>query len=419
MIVIKEAEKKTTNAEKFTVEETVREIINNVKENGDKAILEYTEKFDDLSLKEYFVSKEQIQAAYSKVEPETVEHLKFSANRIKDFAEHQKGCLKELNYEISPGVTLGHRIVPIESCGCYVPAGRYPLPSSALMSIIPARVAGVKRIVACSPASKGFGGIHPAVLVAMDIAGVDEVYCMGGAQAIAAFAYGTETVKPVDIIVGPGNKFVTESKRQVSGTVGIDMLAGPSEVVIIADETANPQWVAADSLARCEHDPNSWTVIVTTSKKLAEEVLGYIDEESKFLKTAELAIQSWRNNSRIILVDSIKEAINLTNEIAPEHLQVMTKDSEDVSQKMHNFGSLFVGYYAPVPFGDYVSGTNHILPTLRCSRFSNGVFVGTFLKISSVQVITKEGAKILSPHCAYLAGVEGLFGHQYSAKLRA
>lgn len=417
MKIIKDAEK-NLSAEKATVEQTVREIIDNVKINGDKALKEYSEKFDNLSLENFAVTKERIKAAYDEVDPETIEDLKFAAARIKDFAEHQRGCLKELSYELGDGIILGHRIIPIESCGCYVPAGRYPLPSSALMSVIPARVAGVKRIAACSPASKGCGGIHPAVLVAMDIAGADEVYCMGGAQAIAAYAYGTDSITPVDIIVGPGNKFVTEAKRQVSGSVGIDMLAGPSEVVIIADESANPQWVAADSVARCEHDPNSWTVLVTTSEKLAHEALKFIDEDLKTMKTKEVASVSWKNNSKVILADSMEEAIAITNDIAPEHLQVMTQDSHEVAKKLYNFGSLFVGHCAPVPFGDYVSGPNHILPTLRCSRFSNGVFVGTFLKISSVQEISPTGAKILSPHCARLAGVEGLFGHQYSAKLR-
>lgn len=417
MIVIKGADRNLAQ-EKISVEEAVRDILSNVKRQGDKAILDYTEKFDKLRLNGIAVAKEEIKAAYGKVSPETIENLSFSAKRIRDFAEHQRSCLKEFSYEINPGVTLGHRIIPIESCGCYVPAGRYPLPSSALMSVIPARVAGVKRIAACSPANKEFGSIHPAVLVAMDIAGADEVYCMGGAQAIGAYAYGTDTLKAVDIIVGPGNKYVTEAKRQVSGNVGIDMLAGPSEVVIIVDETADPKWVAADSLARCEHDPNSWTVIVTTSKAIVYKILSHIEEEAKTLATAEVAMSSWKNNSRIIMAEDMEEAVKITNEIAPEHLQVMTKDSREVAKKLHNFGSLFVGHYAPVAFGDYVSGTNHILPTLRCSRFSNGVFVGTFLKMSSVQEITKEGAQMLSPHCAYLAGIEGLLGHQYSAELR-
>ena len=418
MIEIKRAEKTATAEEKSSVEQVVREIMENVRTNGDRALLEYSKKFDNFQPDTISVSKDEVKAAYGRVAPETVDCLKFSAERIRNFAEHQRGCIKELSYDISPGVTLGHRIIPVESCGCYVPAGRYPLPSSALMSIIPARVAGVRRIAACSPASKEHGGIHPAVLVAMDIAGADEIYCMGGAQAIAAYAYGTETVRAADIIAGPGNQYVTEAKRQAGGRVGIDMLAGPSEVVIIADETADPKWVAADSLARCEHDPNSWTIIITTSKKLAEDVLTHIDEELKELATAELAGQSWRDNGRILLADSMDEAVEAANDIAPEHLQVMTKDGEELSKGLHNFGSLFIGHHAPVAFGDYVSGTNHILPTLRCSRFSSGVSVGTFLKICSVQKVSEEGARLLSPRCTHFAEVEGLFGHRRSAALR-
>jgi len=417
MLVYKEAECSHKDKD-VSVQKTVSEILDHVSEKKDDALLSYTEKFDGLRLESARVPAKRLKEAYSEVDSQTIEDLKFAEKRIRNFAEHQKACLTGLSYEITPGVTLGHRLIPISSCGCYVPAGRYPLPSSALMSAIPAKVAGVKRIAACSPPSRGSKGIHPAVLVAMDIAQVDEVYCMGGAQAIAAYAFGTETVKPVDIIVGPGNKFVTEAKRQVSGSVGIDMLAGPSEVVIIADHSANPKWVAADSLSRCEHDPNSWTVLVTTSRDLADQVTKEIATQLKTLKTAELAGQSWRNNGRILIADSLDEAVEITNEIAPEHLQVMTEDSRATSEKLENFGSLFIGHYAPVPFGDYVSGPNHILPTSRCSRFSNGVSVETFIKISSVQEITEEGGRYLSGPCARLAGVEGLFGHQYSAKLR-
>jgi histidinol dehydrogenase/sulfopropanediol 3-dehydrogenase len=417
MLVFKEA-KRDISAEKSSVEQVVREIVQQVRSRGDAALVDYTEKFDGLRLDTVRVPAEKIRKAYSMVSPEIVQDLKFAAERIRDFAEHQRSCLKDLSFEISPGVTLGHRLVPVESCGCYVPAGRYPLPSSALMSIIPAKVAGVKRVAACSPASRTDGGIYPVVLVAMDIAGVDEVYCMGGAQAIAAFAYGTDSVPPVDIIAGPGNRYVTEAKRQVTGDVGIDMLAGPSEVVIIADDSANPVWVAADSLARCEHDPNSWTILVTTSKALAEKVTAEIKKQLETLKTAELAGQSWENNGKILIADSMEEAVDITNEIAPEHLQVMTEDSRKTSESLRNFGSLFIGHHAPVAFGDYVSGPNHILPTSRGSRFSNGVFVGTFIKFSSFQEITAEGAKTLSGPCARLAGVEGLFGHQRSAELR-
>jgi histidinol dehydrogenase/sulfopropanediol 3-dehydrogenase len=417
MYVFKKAERNLSE-EKASVEHTVREIVSKVRSEGDQAILDYTEKFDGVRLESLLITKEQIKAAYDKVDSGVIEDLTFAANRIRDFAEHQLSSFKELRYEISPGVTLGHRLLPVESCGCYVPAGRYPLPSSALMSAIPARVAGVKRIVSCAPLSREYGTIHPAVLVAMDMAGVDEAYCMGGSQAIAAYAYGSESIAPVDIIVGPGNKFVTEAKRQVSGDVGIDMLAGPSEAVIIADDSADPHWVAADALSRCEHDPNSWSIVVTDSEELAKAVTAQIPEQLKNLKTAELAGQSWKNNSQILVVESMDEAIRITNEIAPEHLQVMTADSSVVAARLVNYGSLFIGHYAPVPFGDYVSGPNHILPTMRCGRFSNGVFVGTFIRTASFQEITEEGAKTLSGHCANLAGLEGLFGHQYSARLR-
>ncbi|MDR3165492.1 MAG: histidinol dehydrogenase [Synergistaceae bacterium] len=421
MKIFKEAPRKKGTAmeeEKASMERTVREILENVRNGGDKAVLDYAEKFDGYRPSSLRIDPDTVKKAYSSVKPETVENLRFAADRIRNFAQCQRDVFKELRCEITPGITLGHRLIPIKSCGCYVPAGRYPLPSSALMSIIPARIAGVGRIAAASPANKEIGGIHPSVLVGMDIAGADEIYCMGGAQAIAAFAYGTPSVPPVDIVAGPGNRYVTEAKRQVAGTVGIDMLAGPSEVVIIADESTDPVWIAADALSRCEHDPNSWAVLLLTGENLAEKVAEAVDEELKRLETAGLAGQTWAENGRILVVDSIDEAVTLSDEIAPEHLQVMTEDSAAVAAKLRNFGSLFIGRYAPVPFGDYVSGPNHILPTSGCARFSSGVNVNTFLKISSFQEITAEGGKFLSPHCAHLAEMEGLHGHRRSAELR-
>jgi histidinol dehydrogenase/sulfopropanediol 3-dehydrogenase len=400
------------------VELAVSEILEKVRVGGDKVILDYTEKLDGFRPQSIKVTPDAVKAAYSKVDPGTVASLRFAADRIENFARRQRSSMHELRCEISPGVTLGHRLIPVGSCGCYVPAGRYPLPSSALMSIIPARVAGVKRIAVASPASRGADGIHPAVLTAMDIAGADEVYCMGGAQAIGAFAFGSESITPVDIIVGPGNRYVTEAKRQVSGRVGIDMLAGPSEVVIIADESVSPVWIAADALSRCEHDPNSWSVLLLTSESLAEKTSEEIEKELKSLETAEVAGSSWRNNGRIIVVDSLDEAVELSDGIAPEHLQVMTEDSSGLASRLRNYGSLFIGRFAPVPFGDYVSGPNHILPTVGCARFSNGVNVGTFIRVCSFQEITEEGAKSLSPHCVNLAGIEGLYGHRRSAELR-
>jgi histidinol dehydrogenase/sulfopropanediol 3-dehydrogenase len=347
-----------------------------------------------------------------------VETLEYAADRIRRFAVRQRECIRELRWEESPGIVLGHRLIPVDSCGCYVPAGRYPLPSTALMSAIPARVAGVRRVAACSPASAEWGGIHPVVLVAMDIAGVDEVYCMGGAQAIGGLVFGTETVKAVDFIVGPGNSYVTEAKRQVAGRVGIDMLAGPSEVVIIADDSASPEWVAADVLARCEHGPGSWAVVVTTSRELAERLPAEIRDQARGLPTGEGALKTWTDNGRILLADSMDEAIGLAEDAAPEHLQVMTSDSGAVAARLTNYGSIFIGPWAPVAFGDYVTGPNHILPTMRSARYSSGVYTGTFLRTRSYQEITCEGARALSGPCEAFANMEGLFGHGRSAALR-
>ncbi len=417
MIILKDAIKKEQSGE--TVEDVVAGILEKVKSEGDRALLELTKRFDGVELDELRVPKEAFKKAYDQIPKETVESLEFAAEQIKFFAENQLKCLKPLeNRENVAGVSLGHRLIPIENCGAYIPAGLYPLPSTALMNIIPAKVAGVDRIAVCSPPSREHGTIHPAVLVAIDIAGTDEAYCMGGAQAIGAFAYGTESVPKMDIIIGPGNKYVTEAKRQVSGTVGIDMLAGPSEVLIIADETAPAQWVAVDLLAKCEHDPNSISILVTTSRKLAEEVEKWIEEELKTLGTAELASKVWEENCKIILADDMDEAIMVSDEFAPEHLQIMTANDDEVAAKVRNFGSLFVSQHAPVAFGDYVSGTNHTLPTMQTARFSNGVWVGTFIKVSSVQKVRAEGAAVLAKHCSRIAGMEGLLAHKRSADLR-
>ncbi|ATW24961.1 histidinol dehydrogenase [Candidatus Formimonas warabiya] len=400
------------------VQEIVLNILNQVKNEGDKAVLELTKRYDGVDLEEIQVPKTELKKAYSQVSPETVKALEFAAEQIRFFAEKQMSCLQPVECSHIAGVTLGSRLVPIQTCGAYVPAGRYPLPSTALMSVIPAKVAGVERVAACSPPSKGYDRIHPAVLVGLDIAGVDDVYCMGGAQAIAAYAFGTASVPKVDVIVGPGNRFVTEAKRQVNGMVGIDMLAGPSEVLIIADETASPVSVAVDLLAKCEHDSASIAILLTTSRELAEQVEEEIENELKTLGTAALARKTWEENGKIVLVDSLDEAVAESDQFAPEHLQLMTAHHDELALKLRNFGSLFIGHSAPVAFGDYVSGTNHTLPTMQTARFSNGVWVGTFLKMSSYQVVTAEGAAVLAGPCAHLAGVEGLLAHQRSAQLR-
>ena len=415
MEIYKEASRKKTESGN-DVESLVRNILADVREKGDSAVKIYSGKYDAVPFWGR-VDRASFKKASNWVDKNTLKNLAFAAERVGVFAQKQRESLSELSFEISPGVTLGHRLLPVDSCGCYVPAGRYPLPSSALMSIIPAKAAGVRRIVACSPASDK-NGIHPLVLAAMDLAGVDEVYCMGGAQAIAALAFGTETVEGVDLIVGPGNRYVTEAKRQVSGKVGIDMLAGPSEVLILADDSADPRWVAADLLARCEHDPSSLAVLATPSRALADAVTAEIEKELDGLKTAELAGQTWRENGRIVLIDSWDEGTALADGIAPEHLQVMTREPRKLAERLKNYGSLFIGHYAPVAFGDYVSGPNHILPTLTCARYTGGVGVKTFLRTLTWQEVTSEGADALSGPCAGLAEAEGLFGHRRSAELR-
>ena len=416
MHVLKEAARVDSNASEVT--QLVADLMAEVRAGGDDAVRRLTERFDGVQLDALEVPPEALKKAYDLVEPQTVETLEFAAEQLRSFASRQRGCLQELSVETLPGITLGHRLVPVESVGAYVPAGRYPLPSTALHSVIPAKVANVGHIAACSPPSREHGGIHPAVLVGLDIAGVDQVFCMGGAQAIAAFAFGTGSVPAVDLIVGPGNRYVTEAKRQISGRVGIDMLAGPSEVLIIADDSADPRWVAVDLLAKCEHDPNSISWLVTTSPELAQAVIDMIEPECRTLGTGELALQTWKDSGRVLVVDSLEEAAAISNEFAPEHLQVMTSQDDDVVDLLSDYGSLFVGHYAPVAYGDYVSGTNHTLPTLHSAKFMNGLWVGTFLKTLSIQRLTREGSDHLAAHCAHFAGVEGLMAHQRSAELR-
>lgn len=420
MKCIKEAAAKTYGKDAATTK-TVADIIENVTANGDAEIYTLSKKFDGLELEYIRVPKEVVKAAYDQVEVQTVEAMKAAAAQIRFYAEKQLACMTELNTETPiPGVSLGHRLVPVDSVGCYVPGGRYPLPSTALMLAIPARVAGVKRIAACSPASKVSGTIHPAVLVAMDIAGVDEIYCVGGAQAVAALTYGTESIQKVDMICGPGNRFVTEAKRQVIGEVGIDSLAGPSEVLIVADESANPDFTAIDILAQSEHDPNARATLVTTSMELAEKTLKRVQEIAAELPTGQLALKSWEDNGMLFVADSMDEAVALANEMAPEHLEVQVKPEleQEISNRLLHYGSLFVGHYTPVTFGDYCSGTNHTLPTMRTARYSNGVWVGTFIKTSFIQHITEEGCRNLAGTAICMAGTEGLMAHKKSITIR-
>jgi len=415
---IKQSNSQTNFEDNLQVREKVSNILSEIRKKGDMALFNFCQKFDGFEGGNLKISSEQIQSAYKNLDSEDIQAMKKAAERIEQFAQFQKESILPREVELSPGVTLGHHILPISSSASYVPGGRYPLPSSALMSIIPARVAGVKRIVACSPPDRSSGTIHPATLVAMDIAGACEIYCMGGAHAIGALAFGTESVAPADIIVGPGNQWVTEAKRQVSGNVGIDFIAGPSEVLIIADDAANPEFIAADLLAQSEHDPQARGILVSTDEKLIQSVLKYLEGFLGQLPTASVARKAWEDNGEIFLVDCFEEAAHLSNKIAPEHLELHMSNPDTIIPQLSNYGSLFIGNWAAEVFGDYVSGTNHILPTMRAARYTGGVWVGTFLKVVSYQKITKEGARELAPVASKLAELEGLYAHKLAADLR-
>jgi histidinol dehydrogenase len=391
--------------------DSVKEIIKAVKENGDGAIKEYTLKFDKLEINNFQLTREDIQDAYNKVDEETVEALKSAASNIRRFAENQMKDLKDFEVN-NEGVILGQRIVPIEKIGCYVPGGRYPLPSTALMTVIPAKVAGSKEIIVCSPK------ISPVTIVAADIAGADKIFAIGGVQAIAGMAYGTKSIPRVDKIVGPGNQYVAAAKKEVYGIVGIDFIAGPSEVFVIADETGNPKFIAADLLAQAEHDPTARAEVVTTSEKLAKEIVVEIEKQLTTLKTKDVAELSIKNNGAIIIVKNIDDAIELSNKRAPEHLELQIKNPEAVIPQLKNYGSLFIGEYSAEVFGDYCSGPNHTLPTNGCARYTGGLSVKEYVKVLTYQKVTKEASSELIRIASKLAEVEGLYAHKNAADIR-
>ncbi len=396
----------------------VAEIIQAIRARGDSALVEYNGRFDGNSRTALRVTREEIDAAYAQMTQEELDDLRRAADHIRKFALAQKGCLTELDgFSNVPGSVLGHRVIPVSSCGCYVPGGSYPLFSTALMLIIPAKAAGVARIAACAPAVKGTASIHYKTLAAMDIAGADEIYVAGGAQAIAALAYGTEQIPAVDVIVGPGNQYVAEAKRQCYGQVGIDFFAGPSEVLAIADGCADPRILAADMLAQSEHDRLAKGILVTTSRPLGQAVLQAVQEQLSTLETAEIARASWDAYGEVILAGSLEEAVDIANNCAPEHLEVIVQD-ESILPKLVNFGSLFIGQETGEVFGDYASGTNHTLPTVRAARYTGGVWVGTFLKVCTFQRYQPAAMREIAPLVSRMAHGEGLAAHARAAEIR-
>ncbi len=420
MEIIKKA-KERQDAERRKLANAVDEIIENVRKNGDSALREYNRKFDNCVREKLLVSKEEIAKAYEAVSDRDIENIRAAAANIKAFAEAQRASMKEIR-DFSPmeGIYLGHRIIPVESCCCYVPGGGYPLYSTALMLGIPAKVAGVKRVAACSPVIKGTSDIHPMTLVAMDIAGIDEIYAVGGAQAVAAMSYGTDQIDPVNLVVGPGNSFVTEAKRQCYGKIGIDFLAGPSEVLIISDGTGRPEVMAADILAQSEHDVEAKGILISTDEAFARKVINAVEEQLEVLETAEKARKSWDDYGEVLVVASIEEAVDYANRYAPEHLEVnVSPDIEaGVVDALYNYGSLFIGENTAEVFGDYASGTNHTLPTMGAARYTGGVWVGTFLKTCTNQRMSPEGTAKIAPLVSELARGEGLMGHAKAADIR-
>jgi sulfopropanediol 3-dehydrogenase len=397
--------------------EEVANIIQKVRSEGDAAVIELTKKFDGIERKSLRVTEEEFAAARKAVPLSLKEDMKFGINQIRNFAQAQRNSLSEFETEIYPGIHLGHRLVPIANVGAYIPGGRYPILSAAQMLIIPARVAGSRRVIGCTPPRKD-GKVHDAVLFAAEESGVDELYCVGGVQAIAAMAYGTETIKPVDIIVGPGNKWVTEAKRQVNGVVGLDLQAGPSEILVIADETGEADVIAADLLGQLEHDVNARGILVTTSRKLAEETIAEVEKQLKKLATADVAAVSWLNNGEVVVADDLDEAVEVANQWAPEHLEVHTKYPKVLLPKLTNYGSLFLGKEAAEVFADKVAGTNHTLPTARAARYTGGVWVGTFLKWITHQWVSKDAMRMLGEIVVNQSTIEGMAAHAESAAIR-
>lgn len=400
-------------ADNAPVEKTVAEVIARVRAEGDAAVRDYAQRFDKSDLEVFEVSAEDREAALAELDPQTRADTEFAISNVRAFAEAQLGTLSELEVEIRPGVHLGHRNIPLERVGCYVPGGRFPLLSAPIMTIVPAKVAGVKEVVACLPPNA-----HRAMIAGCHLSGADRIFRIGGAQAIAAMALGTETVPRVDKIVGPGNAFVNEAKRQVFGPVGIDQLAGPSEIFVLADETGDAEMIATDLLAQAEHDVRTRVGLITTHRPLAEAVLAEVEKQLETLSTAEVARPAWNDYGEIALVADEAAMIAYSDEVAAEHLQVHTADSRDFAKKLSHYGSLFIGELSSVVYSDKCSGTNHTLPTMAAGRYTGGLWVGAYIKTATHQWLDAEGVKQVAPPAARQAKSEGLEGHRRAAQLR-
>jgi len=396
------------------VRQTVEAILAAVKKRGDAAVREYSEQFDQWRPKK--LARSDIEGILAKVAPGTISDIKFAQAQIRNFAEHQRASLRDVEVETLPGVKLGHRNIPVESVGCYVPGGRYPMVASAHMSIVTARTAGVKRIIACTPPNQGEP--HAETVAAMVLGGADEIHVIGGVQAIAAMALGTETITPVDMLCGPGNAYVAEAKRQLFGKVGIDLFAGPTEILVVADDTADVEMIATDLLGQAEHGPTSPAICITTSQQIADALPAEIERQLEVLPTADVAGVAWRDYGEIILVDSLDEAVQEADRVAAEHVEILTRNPRFFLERMRNYGALFLGPETNVSYGDKVIGTNHTLPTLGAARYTGGLWVGKFLKTCTYQEITREASVQVGEYCSRLCAIERFWGHKEQADLR-
>lgn len=401
-----------------SVRDTVEGILADIEARGDEAVRELSVKFDKWDRDSYRLTAAEIQECMDHLTGQDLKDIEFAQAQVRNFAQIQRDSMKDVEVETLPGVVLGHRNIPLNAAGCYVPGGKYPLLASAHMSVITAKVAGVSRVVTCAPPFNGKPA--PAIVAAQAMAGADEIYCLGGIQAIAAMGIGTQSMAPVDILVGPGNAFVAEAKRQLFGRVGIDLLAGPTETLVIADEIGcDGELAATDLLGQAEHGPDSPAVLLTTSEKLARETMAEIERLLRILPTADHARKAWETYGEVIVAENDAEMVRIADEIASEHVQVMTRDPDYFHQHMTNYGALFLGNRTNVSYGDKVIGTNHTLPTRKAARYTGGLWVGKFLKTCTYQkVLTDEASATIGEYCSRLCALEGFAGHGEQANIR-